>query len=134
MRIYYKSGYKYQLNGSITYSLLGNWNGCNTGNSFVYLKDNILNIKNGYAWDGASGPAIDTRNIMRASLIHDALYQLMREDMIPRSARKLADKELYNLCKLDGMSRFRAGYVYFFVRLFGSLFIKPRLNELKVAP
>ncbi len=38
-----------------------------------------LTTKKGYAWDGPSGPTIDSKNFMRGSLVHDALYQLMRE-------------------------------------------------------
>ena len=34
----------------------------------------LLIIKNGYAWDGPSGPTFDTKNFMRGSLVHDALY------------------------------------------------------------
>ena len=36
-------------------------------------------VKPGYAWDGASGPTIDTKNTVAASMIHDILYQFMRE-------------------------------------------------------
>jgi hypothetical protein len=54
-------------------------------------KQGVLTIKKGYAWDGASGPALDTKNIMKASLVHDAVYQLMREEVLPQSARMHAD-------------------------------------------
>ncbi len=42
--------------------------------------EGALPIKKFYAWDGPSGPTIDTRDFMRGSLVHDALYQLMRLD------------------------------------------------------
>jgi hypothetical protein len=42
----------------------------------------VLSIRKFYAWDGHSGPTIDTRDFMRGSLIHDALYQLMREGVL----------------------------------------------------
>ena len=48
-----------------------------------------LQIAAGYAWDGASGPTIDTRNSMIASLVHDALYQLIREDNYPPAPDEL---------------------------------------------
>jgi hypothetical protein len=34
-------------------------------------KTHNLNILEEYCWDGASGPAIDTQNFMRGSLLHD---------------------------------------------------------------
>jgi hypothetical protein len=82
--------------------------------------DGVLFIKKGYAWDGPSGPAFDTPAFMRGSLVHDALYQLIRAERIdPRSSRKKADKILRNICKEDGMSRFRRWYVYWGLRMFG---------------
>ena len=44
----------------------------------VLTMDGLLTINKGYAWDGPSGPTIDTKSFMRGSLVHDALYQLMR--------------------------------------------------------
>ena len=68
----------------------------------------LLTIKKGYSWDGASGPAIDTQNILKASLVHDALYQLMREEVLPQSSREQADRLLRQICLEHGMSNFRA--------------------------
>jgi len=42
--------------------------------SFIGLTtDGELTIKNRYAWDGPSGPTIDTKSFIRGSLVHDAL-------------------------------------------------------------
>lgn len=57
---------------------------------------------------------------MRASLVHDALYQLLRNKKIKKAYRKEADKTLRRLCLEDGMNRLRAWYVYKAVRKFGS--------------
>lgn len=90
---------------------------------FINLStDGSLKIYAGYAWDGASG-AIDNKTIIRASLIHDALYQLIREHKLDNAMRKQADEILYNACIDDGMSKFRAKYVYLAVRLFGGYFV-----------
>jgi len=84
---------------------------------FIELRpDGWLFIKAGYAWDGPSGPTIDTKNFMRGSKEHDAFYQLMRLNLLSPKWRKAADKRLYNICRADGMSRFRAWYVLYCVR------------------
>ena len=88
--------------------------------------DGRLIIKEHYAWDGPSGPSIDTRNFMRGSLVHDALYQLMRlEKLDYKTDRKYADQLLKNICREDGMSAFRAWYVHRLVRAFGEGAAKP---------
>lgn len=91
-----------------------------SGNNYVHLSiSGILTIEKGYAWDGPSGPTIDTKTFMRGSLVHDGLYQLMREGDIPKSYRDYADKLLRDICIEDGMNRFRAWYVYISLKYFG---------------
>ena len=68
-------------------------------------------LREGYAWDGASGPAIDTRTILRGSLAHDALYQMLRLGVLPESMWKDCNDVLYRLCLEDGMSKIRASWV-----------------------
>ena len=87
----------------------------------------VLTIKRNYAWDGASGPVFDTRRIMRGSLVHDALYQLMREEHLPQKVRDNADWLLREICIEDGMPKFNADLVYLAVDLFGGNFTKPDL-------
>jgi len=81
--------------------------------------DGKLTIKKKYAWDGPSGPTIDTKNFMRGSLVHDALYQLIRLEHVSIEKRKYADDLLKEHCIQDGMSKFRAWYVHKAVRCFG---------------
>jgi len=90
-------------------------------------KNGLLTIRKGYTWDGPSGPAIDSSNFMRGSLIHDALYQLMREEVLPQSARKRADEILREICIEDGMSKARAWWVYSGVRAGAASAAKPNL-------
>jgi len=89
--------------------------------SFIGLTtDGELTIKNRYAWDGPSGPTIDTKSFIRGSLVHDALYQLMRERHLDHQKhREYVDDLLKKMCLEDGMSRLRAWYVYRSVRTFG---------------
>ena len=97
-----------------------------TSGKWVLLsKTGRLTLKKGYAWDGPSGPMIDTKNFMRGSLVHDALYQLIREKLLRGSKRKPADVLLWLICLEDGMSRVRADYVYHAVRTFGGGAARP---------
>lgn len=79
-----------------------------------------LFIKKGYLWDGPSGPTIDTPSSMRGSLVHDALYQLMREGLIGQDCRLHADKLLHDICVEDGMNPIRADVWEFMVNDFAS--------------
>lgn len=105
--IYYKTGYKYQLAedyGMETNIILAQETG-RISIPFVGLWERgALHIKAGYAWDGPSGPAIDTKNFMRGSLVHDALYQLMREENIdPGIYRDQADRLLQQMFIEDSL-------------------------------
>jgi len=115
----YKSGYKYQL--AEYYQIMTGIKGFSARYSFLSLyKTGRLGIEEGYAWDGPSGPAIDTRNFMRGSLVHDALYQLMRRGrMDAKTSREQADRLLQKMCIEDGMWRIRAWWVYKSLRWFG---------------
>lgn len=65
----------------------------------------------GYCWDGPSGPMLDTPSAMRGSLVHDALYQLIRMGLLDYDpAKRQADELFARLCIEDGMGRFRAWY------------------------
>lgn len=86
----------------------------------------LLTIRAGYAWDGPSGPAIDTPNFMRGSLVHDALYQLIRMGLLPKEKRGGIDRLLLRICLEDGMSQPRAWWVYTGVRAGGWKSCQPR--------
>ena len=109
--------YKYQLTS--TYNVQTNivlnddiWE------DFIYLhKSGMMTIKEGYAWDGATG-GIDTKNFMRGSLTHDALTQLIRLKRLPQAQRLNADKLLKQICLEDGMSKLRAWWVFKAVRAY----------------
>ncbi len=91
--------------------------------------DGLLTIKKNYAWDGPSGPTVDTNDFMRGSLVHDALYQLMRGEYLDISERDKVDRLLQAICKEDGMTAFRAWYVYKGVSLFGKTNAQPKKEE-----
>lgn len=88
---------------------------------YASLKDGILSVKRGYAWDGASGPVINTRDTLVASLVHDVLYQAMRLNLIKSSEenKKIADKNFFEILKMHGVNSIRSKVWYFAVKLFG---------------
>ena len=87
------------------------------------LNDGMLIIADGYAWDGATG-AINTKNSIAGSCGHDALYQLIRLGLLPRTKRLQADSDLRKWLIEDGMLERRAGIWFLAVRLFGELYLR----------
>jgi len=119
-RIAYKSGYKYQLDAPYTCKVaVTPFKHVST--KYIELSTRgELTIHAGYAWDGPSGPTIDTKTFLRGSLVHDVLYQLMRDGWLMSTKwRETADVELRRLCLEDGMWRIRAWWVYRGVRAGG---------------
>jgi hypothetical protein len=134
--IKYRSGYKYQLAEDYLVKV-----------SVVPLQDidtdyvglttqGMLLIKKGYAWDGPSGPTIDTKDFMRGSLVHDALYQLMRNRHLSKTRwREEADNELKRMCLEDGMWSIRAAWVHRGVRVGGGPAADPAATKpVVIAP
>lgn len=117
--IAYNDGYKYQLKETCTVTIdIRPASPIQT--DYIDLDSaGLLTIRKGYAWDGPSGPTVDTLTFMRGSLVHDALYQLMREERLSQvEHRKQADQILRTLCLEDGMWWLRAWWVYQAVRWF----------------
>ena len=84
-----------------------------------------LSIRAGYAWDGASGPTLDTKATIYPALVHDVLYQLIRLGILLPGSRKEADKFFRRLLKEGGMTFFRRWYFYRAVRWFGASSARP---------
>ena len=92
-----------------------------------------MTIKKGYRWDGCSGPSWDgfvfgvlvNKTNMRAGLVHDALYQLMRMERIPLSYRKYADDLFHKILLQDDMTRWRAWCYWKAVRVSCEKYAKP---------
>ena len=129
--IRYRADYKYQLANdySISISIKPK---SNIDTDFISLDvhGNLL-VKKGYAWDGPSGPVIDTDENMRASLVHDALYQLMRNEyLVTRTHRKAADQLFKDICKEDGVSNFWASAYYKALRKFGKPAASPQNKKI----
>lgn len=117
--IKYKDGYKYQL--AETYEVeTGLHHTENIQTDLICLTvTGKLTIRKHYAWDGASGPTIDTKSSMRGSLVHDALYQLIRMGLLPTHYKDEVDLLFEKICKEDGMWTVRASLWERAVSLFG---------------
>ncbi len=110
--------YKYQLVNEYSIQILINCS--KIDEKYITLKESgNLIIKQNYCWNGPSGPASDLPNMMRASLVHDALYQLMRDRYLGLGWRKQADKLFRDICKEDGLNEWAADFAYCFIRNFG---------------
>lgn len=131
--IRYRCGYKYQLAEEyrVKVAVVPRWV---IKTEFIILTtDGLLVLRAGYAWDGPSGPTFDTRSSMRGSLVHDALYQLIREGHLSESSRLAADDELKRICLEDGMWRWRAAIWHRAVRRAAGPAAKPENRRIVYA-
>lgn len=137
-QVFYIDGMKYQLTQDFT---------AYTGIKFApegsimkmkYIKlfpDGRLLIKAGFAWDGSSGPTRDTKNTIPGSLIHDALYMLIRNGKIPQHYREWVDVLMRDRCLRDGMWRYRAWTWFKALRRWASFAAsKESIRKVRVAP
>ncbi|MCU0589897.1 MAG: hypothetical protein MUC33_01265 [Desulfobacterales bacterium] len=125
-RIRYRCGYKYQLVNDHRAQLAHVRPEFDIVTEFIELTvDGLLWIKHGYAWDGPSGPTVDTPNFMRGSLVHDALAQLMRDGYIGTDQFTAMNRELRDICIEAGMSCIRAAWVFAGVEYCGNGWCRP---------
>lgn len=131
-KIYYRElhQYKYQLARTYMFQLPHNTEASDwpiVSTEFISINNiRLLIIKKGYAWDGPSGPTIDTKDSMRGALIHDALYQLIRLGKLNQAYKATADKIFYNVCIDDGMWDVRAKVWYAAVSKLADFATKPK--------
>ncbi|KAA3618533.1 MAG: DUF1353 domain-containing protein [Calditrichaeota bacterium] len=134
--IEYRSGYKYQLakDYHIKTSIKPDKD---VDNQFISLdRQGNLVVKSGYAWDGTSGPVVDTKYNLRASLVHDALYQLMRKRKLTAKKHKdKADKLFRRICIKDGVLVPVAQVYYQALKALGKPSTDPKnAKKIKKAP
>lgn len=108
MKIRYSEGYKYQLEE--LYACVTPVVGEMIEDTFFTLyPSGLLTIRKGFAWDGASGPTFDTKNSMRASLVHDVFCVCMRDGRLSYEKWQDTVNELFRQqCIEDGMWAWRA--------------------------
>ena len=136
-------GYKYQV-AELFHAAVPELLGVTLDEKWFAIRGGELMVYSGYAWDGASGPTIDTEATMEAALVHDVLYQCIRANRLPKESRAIADAILYRLLR-QGQQKWAEGHstalgrtlasvwvetraMYYFaaVRAFGALAVKPK--------
>lgn len=93
-----KNGWKYELESAASF-MVPVYPPATIGypldDPFVTLSpEGLLWFRADYKWDGPSGPTVDTPYTMRAALVHDGLYQLMRAGLLAGTWRERADELL----------------------------------------
>lgn len=133
-KIHYRKGYKYSLWEPYRVQLTYLRGYAVEHRLFKLEPDGWLTIHEDYPWDGASG-AIDTDTIMRGSLVHDVLFEMLRLGLLPHDpCFNLANMELHQICKEDGMWSLRASYVFGAVSKFGSAYAAEKPEFILTAP
>ena len=116
------SKYNYILEEHFQYLLSKPWPEVHLPDYWARIEDygEWLKVRVFYMWDGLSGPAFDTEDTRVPTLVHDSLYQLIAEGMLPLKPFKLwADREFLKCLKENGVYFLRRQRMYWAVRLFG---------------
>ena len=133
--LYFRRGYKYQVTRAYRIRLaIVPFEPVDL--PFVKMSiTGLTEILPGYAWNGASGPTIDTLNSMIGSLIHDVIYQLIRLGLIDPRFKEYGDGLLHDICVEDGMYHWRANLWRWAVLEFGAGSTRPSAEpKEEVAP
>ena len=122
-------GYKYKLEADekILLSITAD-----AYNGYISLDKGILIIKKAYLWDGSSIPFKKylgglwdfDKYCKRASLVHDAISQLMREGLLSKDFKEYADGLYRDMCIKGGMRIGTANRRYKYLRKFGDPYIQ----------
>ena len=134
-KIRYIEGYKYQLKDNyVVETSVFPERFCHL--NFVRLDTSgTLYIVSGYAWDGATDPAIDSIDNMRASLVHDALSQLARAGYLDAvKYKKAIDDEYFKILEEDGMWAFRRGIHAIGLKIAGISYLEKQPEIVLEAP
>ncbi len=119
--------YKYQLlgNESFAVDII-----IEARTKFISLEDGTLIIKRMYAWDGSTIPFkrmfelfgwdLD-KHSLQASLVHDALTQLIGSGLLPNSYRRYADGLYRDMSVAAGLSEWKGAVRYWLLRKYDKL-------------
>ena len=115
--VYYKDGYRFQTTRWVVVKTAIRPGRLICTSWLVLLPDGWLLVRPGYAWDGASGPAINTENWRLPSLVHDALCQLVGAGLLGIEWEPAIHDEMHRLLRKKRMNAVRAWYSREAVRL-----------------
>jgi hypothetical protein len=127
--IAYKKGFKYQICeeyranvGIVGYDV-------KSKDGWVRLKpDGELILKNGFGWDGSSGPTWDNNHDKQSSAEHDALCKLVRWGLLPSFLLHQINERYRDRCIEDGMWKAKAR-LRFWVLEKCDFYIKPSSRQ-----
>jgi hypothetical protein len=100
MALHYRkiTGYKYvvanQYRGAVPELL-----GIDVEHQWFQIRSGEMLVWPGYAWNGASGPTLDTSATIKASLVHDVGYQAIRAGLMDPEHRADVDAALYRILR-----------------------------------
>lgn len=131
-KIKYQNGYKYKLYSRYKFQtqIL---NQSIITQEYSLSPDGMLVIGKSYVWNGVTN-WIDSKETMRATLIHDVLYQMMQEGQLDISYKSIADSTLYDILIEDGVHKIVAKLMYYAVKKFGKTVIKQGNSSYLEAP
>jgi len=106
--LFYVSGYKYQSRCDMVY-FAGVYPPVDIVTDLIALRrDGWMWVGCYFAWDGCSGPTIDTPTNMRAGHAHDALAALIRMGKLAPVTRFASNELIRRIMIADGAYRWRA--------------------------
>lgn len=131
-RLAYQKGYKYRVKDKFFYSTGIIGHSITTKYVILTLSGRLV-IEEGYTWNGPPKFILDTVSLRRASLVYDALYQLIKEGTLPYSLKNDVDNLLIKICKEDGMRMLRRWWISLVSGAFETRVLESR-NPVLFAP
>jgi len=100
---------------------------------FFEVNGSTMIIEDGYTWNGANRPAINTEKMIMLSLPHDVFYQAIREQILDEVWKKDADLEIKDMYKERSTKWFSwfGNIIHFAVDKFGKSSIECDIIEVK---
>ena len=87
--------------------------------SLYTISERQLTAFRGFQWDGATGPTLQPKSSVRATLVHDVMCAAIARGILLGESRANADLIFREILKEDGMSKVRSSVWYLMVDTFG---------------